>query len=239
MTLDKNKVLAEILQRFNEFAETLDPVQTTDLVHVGTYLIQNIVAAYLLADARRVGADLSRPLPEICSTLMNGLEPLTKTPDEAIRAPYLAVASASEILAAIGANKSGYPQADSMLIGFRLGQADVRLTQVISGLWGMMAEADATYQVAAGRAEAQRAGGAKRGEQIAQLAEAWKAEALQIALKLDERNPMFTRDKMATEVLERIVGEQVPGHKSIEVWLRQEAEHPNGPIRSRARKKPA
>lgn len=96
------------------------------------------------------------------------------------------------------------------------------------------AEAEVAARPAA-RAQRVRAskGGASRGKQKTAEAEAWKADALEWA-KGKDRNA-WSRSKLAQEIIFQFDG-KTPTQKSVEDWLKNEAEQPYGPIRSRARK---
>ena len=83
------------------------------------------------------------------------------------------------------------------------------------------------------KARARRAGQA-RGVQKKANADAWKAEALDWAVQNDK--PAITRSALATALIFQFDWKN-PDHKTVENWLKYEAEQPVGPLRSRARKR--
>jgi hypothetical protein len=113
------------------------------------------------------------------------------------------------------------------------------MTQVMTGMWDIIATADATAQVAAQVQAARAIGGVRRGAELKAAAAEWKAHLLPMAIELDRRHPTWTRQQLATDLLFQSKLEKTVGLKSIEDWLKQEVEQPNGPIRSRARTKGA
>ena len=78
-------------------------------------------------------------------------------------------------------------------------------------------------------------GGRSRAEQIQRAAQAWKERALPVTIKLDRAHPKWTRSRLATEIAQHFDWE-TPSQATIVMWLKNEAEQPNGPVKSRARK---
>ncbi len=64
----------------------------------------------------------------------------------------------------------------------------------------------------------------------------WKDNVLPYAIKVDAELPNVTRERIAWEIKNEF-GKSVPGPRQITDWLQKEAEQPNGPLQSRARKK--
>jgi len=96
------------------------------------------------------------------------------------------------------------------------------------------AEFGSRYEVRAGRKDRSKGGkisGIKRAETTA----AWQAEALIQAQKLDQSKKPIKRSRMASLIMLALEPKFTIGHASVENWLKDVAEKPNGPIRSRAR----
>lgn len=122
--------------------------------------------------------------------------------------------------------------------GLNSGVAEVRANLLLSGLYAVVEEGQANFESAQQVQAARESGGAKRGAQMTATADVWKVTVLPYVAQQDRKNPKWTRDRLATEITHQFEGE-VPGHKAVTDWLKDEAEEPNGPIRSRARKKSA
>lgn len=219
--------------------ESLAPDPQACLASVAMFVVQNLQAAQVIAEGLRafrapIGC---RSLSDLSDALQLALSPSEVQPDERITAAYNGVSAVGELLRVLKTEPLDYPILLRLCVS--LGQADVRQVQVASGMWQVIADADMNDRIARARREAQKAGGKERGIQMAAQAQSWKREALEIARKLDASAKQSTRDRLATDILDRLTCETLPGHKAIEVWLKDEAEEPNGPIRSRARRKTA
>lgn len=83
-------------------------------------------------------------------------------------------------------------------------------------------------------------GGRARAKQQQALAEEWKAAALKIAKENDRGPRMLTREALAMRILRALESKSLvamPSRHSIVIWLQNEAEEPNGPLRSRRRRR--
>lgn len=210
------------------------------LASVAMFVVQNLSRSLSIATAVRgfcIPADCVS-LSAMAGALQEALQPSEVQPDERITAAYLAASASGELLLALTPRNGVVEYPELLRICVALGQADVRQMQVASGLWTIMADADVNDRLVQARRHAQQTGGKSRGAQVAANAQAWKREALEIAQKLDSGPKQRTRDRLATDIIDRLKGENLPGHKAVETWLKDEAEQPNGPIRSRARRKP-
>ena len=220
--------------RFYDRAETLPPGPKKDLLALNPYLCEDLEAA--LGVMRTLGLheqiDLGEPIETICIKMEELLQ--GEAHDEARVAALRVVEATKYILLTLGAASNEASQLTAFLCGLALGQAEVRIVNVGSGVWDMLMRAEYTDLVSAQIEASRKAGGKTRGLEVSQKAQAWKAEALEIAQRIDK--PTWSRTKLATEISWKAKGE-IPGIKSLENWLKDEAEMPNGPIRSR--RKPA
>jgi len=99
------------------------------------------------------------------------------------------------------------------------------------------AEFSVRREVRAGRRRRSEGGKARARGQKAD-AEVWKRAALEVAIKNDRGPGMLTREALAmrvVRVLEKKKLKVMPSRYTVTAWLRQEAEQPNGPLRSRHR----
>ena len=119
---------------------------------------------------------------------------------------------------------------------FDFGRADVLMAHSITGMWDVRADAHENAMAAGKLAEARKSGGATMAQNNKMLAKVWKDEALPFAMKVDADLPHVTRERIAWEIKNKF-GKSVPGPRAIADWLQKEAEQPNGPLQSRARKK--
>ena len=222
-----------------EDMENLAQAPQACLASVAMFAVQNLQAAQAIAQGLRAfrAPTGCRSLTDLADALQLALHPSEDQPDERITAAYNGVSAVGELLRTLKSEPLDYPLLLRLCVS--LGQADVRQMQVASGMWQVIADADMNDRIARARREAQKSGGKERGIQMAAKAQSWKREALEIAKKLDSSAKQSTRDRLATDILDRMTCETLPGHKAVEVWLKEEAEQPNGPIRSRARRKPA
>ncbi|WP_298128062.1 hypothetical protein [Brevundimonas sp.] len=219
--------------------ESLEADPQACLASVGMFVAQNLQAAQTIAEELRsfrapIGC---RSLADLTDAIQLALKPSVDQPDERINSAYIGVSAVGELLRGLKSYPLNYPLLLRLCVS--LGQADVRRMQVESGMWNIVADADISDRIARALREAQKSGGKERGIQMATKAQSWKREALEIAKKLDSSAKQSTRDRLATDILDRLTCESLPGHKAIEMWLKDEAEAPNGPIRSRARRKSA
>jgi hypothetical protein len=230
--------MMDVTLRLYEKADELPPGPRECLKALAPYLVHNITIC--LEASRQLGdaPDLSQPIEDIVSIAHRTITPVRNS-GEATKAAWLFLEATQRTFEVLNVDHADKNQIATFVAAMELGQADVRLTQVWSGLWDIMSQADSNATVAEGITKAREAGGAKRGEVIAAKARAWKAEALDIALARDQKPPHLNRQKMAMHIMERIKGETVPEFKSVDTWLRTEAEKPHGPVDSRARRKPA
>jgi hypothetical protein len=98
-----------------------------------------------------------------------------------------------------------------------------------------LAESEAgPRKIARAKTKRDSKGGKGRGLQVQETAKTWKAMALPVAQKLDRQHPKWTRTKLAFEILHHFDWDH-PGTATIEKWLKDEAEQPNGSLSSRAR----
>ena len=230
-------VAERLSERLEKEARALPDEQQQIYFSLGSQIIKAMVAGYsvMMVHGLYQQLDLSQPLISICTSAANLLRPKKGT-DEAIAAAFLTFDSVAKILESIAADPTDEPAfAAGVKAGFKFGQADVRLTQVLTGLWGIMAEADTNAKTANLVVTNRKSGGVQRGLNLKNEAAKWKAEVLPVAIKLDQKHPEWNRQKLAQEILFMAAPEKV-GLRSIEDWLRDEAEQPRGPIRSRARK---
>lgn len=227
----------EVATRLLEKADSLPPGRRECLNALIPYLVENI--SICLEASRQLGGrpDLSSPIEDIVSAAHQTIMPKRKS-GEATKAAWLFLEATQRTFKVMNAHPEEN-QIATFVAAIELGQADVRLAQLWSGLWDIMAQPDANAAVAQGIAKARAAGGTSRGQAITAKAKAWKAEALEIALVRDAKRPRLNRDQLVMHIMDHIKGEHVPNSKSIETWLRTEAEKPHGPLESRARRKPA
>ena len=179
--------------------------------------------------------DLDHSLGEICSQGADLLRRYGGDEDEVLKAAQLTYESVGQLIAALAVEPDPVTLVQA---GIAVGRAEVRLTQVMAGLWGVVAAADFNAGIADGLAETRRSGGSARGAALSQRAAQWKAKMLPVAEQLDRENPDWDRQKLAMEIIFKTDLKEV-GIRSVEDWLKKEAEEPNGPIRSRARKQKA
>lgn len=218
-------------------ASALPAANRDALLAVGSKVVQSLVAAYVVLLTKHLyqQVNVSAPLREVCRAGVSAIG-ARRQADEALAAAALSFEAVSELLASM---QKDVPRAGSLKAAFRLGHADVRMTQVMSGMWNIIAQADATSQVATQVQAARASGGLKRGEALKAAALEWKAHLLPLAIELDRRHPEWTRQQLATELLFQNKMEKSVGLKSVEDWLKAEVEQPNGPIRSRSQTKRA
>jgi hypothetical protein len=114
---------------------------------------------------------------------------------------------------------------------------------MFSLLWGAIGAANVIGQHvyvtastdAAHRRERAVMNGQRGRANAQQVARTWKATALPVAVRFDGTPKPLSRDAMATRIVAEINLPVARG--SVVAWLQREAEAPNGPIRSRARRK--
>lgn len=101
------------------------------------------------------------------------------------------------------------------------------------------AEFSVRREVRAGRRKRSE-GGKARAKQQQALAEEWRAAALEIARDNDRGPGKLTREALAMRILRALEKKSLiamPSRHSIVLWLQKEAEEPNGPLRSRRRRR--
>ena len=134
-----------------------------------------------------------------------------------------------------------FDAADISLIhknGFEIGSHFVSLKTQLKTLEILITQVGGHVKSARQVASVRSQGGKARADQLRNKAAAWKSQALETAKKLDAKHPDWTRGKLAAEIVQQHDWEE-PGARQIEIWLKDEAEHPRGPITSRARSKAA
>jgi hypothetical protein len=233
----RDHVARAFVVRFTEEAKELsDDRQQAFLKACGRVLPSLIDAHGVLYQAGlHERLNLQQPLRAICS---DGVALIGKSAlgDETLRAAQLTYAAISEVLETILA-----PSPDPMAMlsaGMSYGGAEVRLTQVTSGLWEIVASADANSQIAMGLADTRKSGGKARGAELKKQAAGWKEKLFPVAERLDREHPEWDRQKLAMEIIFKTDLKEV-GLRSVEDWLKNEAEEPNGPLRRRGRKQRA
>jgi hypothetical protein len=238
MTMGKPAGMTEVALRLFEKAEAMPTGPRECLKALIPYLAENISICLEASQPLGSTPDLSRPIEDIVSAAHQTIMPKRQS-GEATRAAWLFLEATQRTFQVLDLTQAGEDPTATFKAAMGLGQADVRLAQVWNGLWDIMAVSDANAAVAKAIAKARKAGGTQRGQAIAAKAKAWKTEALEIALARDAKRPRLNREQLALHIMEQIKGETVPNFKTVETWLRQEAEQPHGPIESRARRKPA
>ena len=212
--------------------------QKQALYGLGSAIVPSLLSAHSVL--YRMGLherlDLDQPLPQFCQAGSDLLAAEGAQGDETLRASQLTYVAVRDFLTTIRA-ADGDPAA-LVQAGIALGKADVRLTQVVRGLWGIMAAADVNASAADQIRKTRSSGGTRRGQSMKEAAAKWKADALPVAMKFAKNRPGWTRSRIATEILQHFDWEK-PNHRQIEIWLQKEAEAPNGPLPSRSRKRGA
>jgi len=84
--------------------------------------------------------------------------------------------------------------------------------------------------------KSRKKGGATQAQNNKNDARAWKERALPYAIEMDAAHPDVSRDELA-DMITTHFKKKVKGHRAVYAWLQNEAEEPNGPIRSRAKKR--
>jgi hypothetical protein len=101
------------------------------------------------------------------------------------------------------------------------------------------AEFSVRREVRAGRRKRSE-GGKVRAQQQKSRADAWKGVALRFARESDRSPKMLSRERLAGRIERALDPEDLivrPSRSTIITWLRDEAEQPNGPLRSRRRRR--
>ncbi|QBQ49522.1 hypothetical protein [Brevundimonas naejangsanensis] len=214
--------------------EALTPEQGETLMSIWPMIYRGVEQGYALVDEnRRRQIILTGSVDDMC---VSGITTCGNDTDEAIRVARMNFEAARDLLSLA---KASNPQPEQWAAtGASCGHAELRAQLILSGLYGVLEEGQANSESAQQVQAARETGGAKRGEQMTAMADEWKAKIFPYATELDRKNPKWTRDKLATDILFQFEGE-VPGYKAVTDWLAAEVEQPNGPIRSRARKKSA
>jgi hypothetical protein len=233
----------ELLKRqFEVEAKSLPESEREALYAVGSKLVESMVAAYVVLLTRDLhrSIKLDQPLTDICAAGVGAIGD-QKLGDEVLMSVALTFEAVAGVIGAVTSQPtpSGPPKlAKAIMAGFYLGRADVRRTQVLTGMWNIIAAADTNQRTAEQVQSTRQAGGHARGAELKDKAALWKGQLLPIAVKLDNKHPEWKREKLAQEIIWESGIEEV-GHRSVIDWLMREAEQPNGPITSRARKQTA
>lgn len=229
----KNYDVAKILPiRLHAEAQALPSAQGEILLSLWPHIYGGIKhGCALLDDQRRDRVNLSGSVEEMCAT---GIAACDDALDERTNAARMNFQAARDLLA-LAAAPAVHPK-QWVEVGANYGHAELRATLVLSGLHDVVVEGAVNAQSAQQIRAAREGGGAKRGEQMKAAADTWKAQALPYAIDQDGKYRKLTRETLAARIERKFDG-KVPGRKAITDWLKNEAEAPNGPIRSRARKK--
>jgi hypothetical protein len=115
----------------------------------------------------------------------------------------------------------------AMGVGLELGRTEIWMD------WAATGRLDEFERGVRATEDRARGGKARADKDKCRVAE-WKSNALAFALVKNGTNPSWSRSKMATEILHHFDWDR-PGQRTVEEWLRLEAEQPNGPLRSRSR----
>ncbi len=235
----KKQVFVQLATRLHEHAESLPPACKANFLALAPYIIPDLLTAHsvLFAAGLHDRLDLQEPMPAIC--LKGRALAETVDNDETFRAALLTYEAVGRLIETLSADPSnGQTTIRSAIAGIALGQAEIRIAQVVTGLWDIMAEAEYNSTEAKRMSNNRVAGGKKRGDALKEKAQEWKGRLLPLALALDADHPDWNRQKLAMEVMFRDDTQDVT-LRSVEDWLKKEAEQPNGPIMSRARKQAA
>jgi hypothetical protein len=234
----RERVVTALVGRFEQEATALPTQQQQTLLSFGALIVPALVDAHavLFRAGLHPALDLGQSLESICAAGAALLAPYSDD-DETAKAAQLTYEAVGELLSAVSAPQHSAVQL--VKAGVAFGRADVRLTQVITGLWEIMAAADQNQRLADAEANRRKRGGEERAAALKQEAAIWKAQMLPLAIEADAKHPHWSRQQIAIELLYAHKGDKEIGLKSIEDWLKDEAEQPNGPIRSGARKKRA
>ncbi len=220
--------------RLHTEAQALPSAQREILLSLWPHIYGGIKhGCTLLGDQRRDRVDLSGSVEEMCAT---GIAACDDGTDEHTNVALMNFQAARDLLA-LATLPVVHPK-QWVEAGTNYGHAEHRANLVLSGLHDVLVEGAVNAKSAQQIRAAREGGGTKRGEQMKAAAGKWKTQALEYAIDQDRENPKWTRDRLATEIGYQFEGE-VPGHKAVTDWLKDEAEQPNGPLRSRSRKKPA
>ena len=229
-----NEVAKAIPNAITLEMQALTAAEGATFMSIWPTIYRGIEQGYALVDEnRRRQIILTGSVDDMC---VSGLTACGSEHEEAVAVARMNFAAARDLLRLVKTPTATPKQWAE--IGASYGHAELRATLILSGLYGLLEEGQVYFESAQQVQAARESGGAKRGAQMAQSAEKWKIKALDYVIQQDHAHPKWTRDKLATEVLFKFDGE-VPGHKAVTDWLASEVEQPNGPIRSRARKKSA
>jgi hypothetical protein len=172
-------------------------------------------------------------LSEICAAGISKLPGTVTEGSEPLHASKLTFLGNQALLESLTQSPLDLPGfGDAM---YQLGRANVRMRQVSSGMWNIIADADRNDSIAKGVKATRSAGGKAAGQEKQAKAAEWKAKALPVAQKLVGSNPSWTRGKLAAEIVYHFDW-KTPGSRQVENWLKDEAEAPRGPLPSRARR---
>lgn len=214
--------------------QALTAAEGATFMSVWPMIYRGIEQGYALVDEnRRRQIILTGSVDDMC---ISGLTACGSAHEEAVSVARMNFVAARDLLLLVKMpNATPKHWAE---IGASYGHAELRARLILSGLYGLLEEGQAHFESAQQVQAAREIGGAKRGAQMTETAEKWKAKVFDYVIQQDRAHPKWTRDRLATDVVFQFEGE-VPGYKAVTDWLANEVEQPNGPIRSRARKKSA
>lgn len=214
--------------------QALTAEQCETLMSVWAMIYRGVEQGYALVDEdRHRQIILTGSLDDMC---VSGIAACGSEHEEAVAVARMNFAAARDLLLLVKTPNATPKQ--WVEIGASYGHAELRAKLILSGLYGVLEEGQINFESARQVQAARETGGAKRGTQMTEAAEKWKAKVLDYVVQQDRAHPTWTRDRLATDVVFQFEGE-VPGFKAVTDWLANEVEQPNGPIRSRARKKSA
>lgn len=234
VTVENDDVAKAILNATTLEMQALTAAGGATFMSVWSMIYRGIEQGYALVDEnRRRQIILTGSVDDMC---ISGLTACGSEHEEAVAVARMNFAAARDLLLLVKTpNATPKHWAE---IGASYGHAELRARLILSGLYGVLEEGQANFESAQQVQAARETGGAKRGAQMTETAEKWKAKVFDYVIQQDRAHPKWTRDQLATDVVFQFEGE-APGYKAVTDWLANEVEQPNGPIRSRARKKSA
>lgn len=235
---------AELLRaQFKVDTDALPEAQRPPLYAVAPELIAALTEAFIILVANDLHHSIpaDQPVTAFCHAGMKAVGDRRHGNEILMSAfaTFEAVAGVITALTTPPADDDLPGQARAIRAGFWLGRADVRRIHVVTGIWRAFERADANQQLLTREAERRQQGGRMRAAAVKREAELWKQHLLPLAVDLDRKHPKWTRQQLAMELLHSHQLDKELGLKTVENWLKDEAEEPNGPIPSRARKKRA
>lgn len=229
-----NEVAKAIPNAITLEMQALTAAEGATFMSVWPMIYRGIEQGYALVDENlRRQIILTGAVDDMC---VSGLTACGSEHEEAVSVARMNFAAARDLLLLVKTPNATPKQWAE--VGASYGNAELRATLILSGLYGLLEEGQVYFESAQQVQAARETGGVKRGAQMTETAEKWKATVIEYVVQQDRAHPKWTRDRLATDVVFQFEGE-VPGHKAVTDWLANEVEQPNGPIRSRARKKSA